>query len=293
MGLRAENTQLQGGYKDSSQLLLDRNFIYLFPKINISIPIDSFKTVTINYARSIRRPNYANANQVSNYITPFLERTNNININPSITDEISLNFQYKTYSLNAAVYQIQNSISYITEYDTTIKKYRMINRNITIFSGINISLTIPFTYKILTSSNEVMATMNQVNDTRANQLKTAPFYYFYSNNQFKLPKNYTLVLSGWFITNQYEGLFLTNNKFAVDISLSKTFYKKLTCTLNAFDIFRSLNNTESFTINNIYASTTYLENVKEFSLAIKYSFGKIKEPKFKNKEVNENGNRLN
>lgn len=292
-GLRAENTILQGGYVDSSFLSVNRKFLYVFPRLSISIALDSNQTLSFNYARSIRRPNYANANQVSNYITPFLERTNNININPSIINEVSANYQYKIYSINASVYQILNTSSYITEYDAVLQKYRMINRNIATFTGANLSVTIPFSYKFFTSANEIVTTLNQVSDPRANATQTSPYYYFHSYNQFRLPRNYTFIVSGWLTTTQYEGIFKTNSKYALDLTLSKVFFKKLTCSINAFDIFRSLNNTESFTINDIYVSTTYIENVKEFSLSVKYSFGKIKDARFKNKEVNENSNRLN
>ncbi|MES2778305.1 MAG: outer membrane beta-barrel family protein [Bacteroidota bacterium] len=292
-GLRAENTILQGGYQDSNTLSIDRKFLYLFPKLSASIEIDSNQTISFNYSRTIRRPNYAKANQVSNYITPFLESTNNVNINPSIINEMSVNYQYKTYAIHASVYQILNSISYITEYDALLQKYRMINRNMDRFNGANLSLTIPAAYKSFTSTNEIVATINQVSDSRANASKTIPYYYFYSYNQFKFPRNYTFVVSGWVTTTQYEGIFKTNSKYALDLSISKVFFKRLTCTLNAFDIFRSLNNIESFTFNDIYLSNTYIENVKEFSIALKYSFGRIKDARFKNKEVNENSNRLN
>lgn len=292
-GLRAENTVLRGGYDDSSFLSVDREFIYLFPKLSVSMAVDSHQTLTLNYARSIMRPNYANANQVSNYITPFLERTNNININPGIFNELSLNYQYKTYAVNANVYRILNSASYITEYDSLFQKYRMINRNIATYTGASISLSIPVSYKAITSTNQVIANLIEVRDGRANATKTRPFYYFYSYNQLRLPRNYTFVISGWVTTAQYEGIFETNSKYALDLTLSKVFFKKLTCSINAFDIFRSLNNIESYTINNIYVSTTYIENVKEFSLSVKYSFGKIKDVRFKNKEVNESSNRLN
>ncbi|MES2559458.1 MAG: outer membrane beta-barrel family protein [Bacteroidota bacterium] len=293
VGLRAEHSILEGGYPDSNTMVLDKQFLYFFPKLSISVAADSNHHFLLSYARSIRRPNYANANQVSIYLTPFLERTNNINISPSLMDEISFNYQYKTYSVTTSLYTLRHTGSYIMEYDAELKKYRMINRNIGKFEGVNVSLNIPFSYESFSSNNQVMATLNRVSDSRANSGKTAPYYYFYSNNQLKLPRQYTFVLSGWFLTTQNEGIFETNSKYAVDISVSKVFFKRLTCTLNAFDIFRSLNNTESFKLNGIYAATTYIENVKEFSIALKYSFGKMKEHAFRNKEVNENGNRLN
>lgn len=291
-GVRIETTDLKGGYMDSAALLINRNFYNFFPKATATLPIDSFSNVTLNYVRSIRRPDYANANQVTNYITPFLEFSNNINISPSITDEVSVNYHYKKVMLTISLYTRTNPAYHITQRDSFLNKLRIINVNLAAENGGVLTFNLPFEYKRFSSTNIVSAIYNRVNDDRANFVEALPYYYFYSNNQFKLPKNYTFVLAGWLSTKRNEGIFERNGQFAVDLSLSKVIRKKFTITLNAFDIFRSLNYIESYNVNNIYAKTTYYENVREFSIALKYWFGKIQNQQYKNREVNE-GSRIN
>lgn len=292
LGLRMENTDLEGGFKDSSNQLLDRKFMYLFPRVNITVPLDSSKTLTFNYTRNIRRPDYAIANQITNYITPFFEISNNINLNPSLTNEVSAIVQYKNFSVRAAYAQTQNLSAFVAEYDSAFGKLRLIRKNLALEQGGRLHLVLPFQYKWFTSSNSIMFIVNRVTDERAVTYRTSPFIHAGTNNQFKLPKEYMFTVMAWVTTKRYQGIFERNAMFAADLSLSKAFKSGFTVTLNAFDIFRSLDYTETFTINGIYSSTTYYENVREFSVAVKYSFGKKYDSKFKNREINGDG-RLN
>ncbi len=292
IGVRLETTDLKGQYADSSYLLINRNFYNFFPKASITFPVDSFSKITLSYARSIRRPDYANANQVTNYITPFLEFSNNVNINPVITDEVNINFAYKKISLTLNLYSRTNPAYHITKYDSELNKLRIINVNLQSEKGGIFTLTVPYEYKKFITTNSASLIYNRIDDEIAYFNQATPYVYFYSNNQFKLPKSFTLMINGWFQTKRYEGIFERNMQFAVDVSLSKIISKKLTLTLNAFDIFQSLNYIETYNVNGIYAKTTYFENLREFSVSLRYSFGKIQKQLFKNKEVNE-GSRIN
>jgi hypothetical protein len=116
--------------------------------------------------------------------------------------------------------------------------------------------------------------------------------YYYSNNTFKLPKDFTFVLSFWGATKQKEGVFERNAKLIFDISLAKKIGKNWNCTLSYNDIFKNTIYSERFAINNISSRARYLVDANEISIALRYSFGKIKESEFKEKSVNENENRI-
>ncbi|HJY13081.1 MAG TPA: hypothetical protein VJ304_09865, partial [Flavobacterium sp.] len=61
---------------------------------------------------------------------------------------------------------------------------------------------------------------------------------------------------------------------------------------NCNDIFRSTIYKEQFTINDVSSKSRYLVDAHEISIAIRYSFGKIKETEFNEKSINENENRI-
>jgi hypothetical protein len=117
--------------------------------------------------------------------------------------------------------------------------------------------------------------------------------YYYSTNEFKLPKEYTIVATCWGLTEQKEGVFERNAKFIMDLGVSKTFFNNWDLTLSYNDIFKNMIYEESFTINNISSKSRYLVNSHEFSIAVKYTFGKIKSTEFKEKKIDDNSNRIN
>lgn len=87
------------------------------------------------------------------------------------------------------------------------------------------------------------------------------------------------------------GVFEHNANFIMNMSLSKTF-KKWNCTLNFNDVFRDTIYNEQFAINGVTSKARYVVDAHEISIAIKYSFGKIKETEFKGKTIDENENRI-
>ncbi len=291
-GVRFENTDLNGGETYSNIELLKRQFSNLMPRANISFPIDSLKTLTINYANYLVRPDYSNLNQTTNYITPFLDRANNLFINPSKIQEVAFVYQYKTYNLTASFNYTKDPVFYITDTFQSNGTIRIINRNLSQTRGANIGINIPLDYKKYSSVNTISTIYNQIQDNRYKELKTAPYLYVQSNNQFKLKRNWTIAIVAWYTSKKYEGLFEHNSQYAVDVIVSKKIKNKLSITLNALDIFRSLNYRETFNINGIYSDITYFENVRELSLSLRYSIGNLSALKFKNRDVIE-GRRIN
>lgn len=273
-GLRMEDTRVRGAGDNNNLLSLTKDYINFFPKAGLDWTIAEDKTLGINYARSIARPNYAVASQITTYINPFFEWANNININPTIKDEISATFQLAQNSLAVSFYRLKNPVYYSIQYDDQLNILRMINTNYKLETGVNLSLTLPFTYKILTSTNVLTGVLDAVKDPGAVLNKSRPYLYYYSSNQLALPKEYTLMISGWAYTKRVEGVFERNAMYAVDFGLSKTLFKKLSCSLSYNSLLSTKEAKENFQINSISSKGIYYLDVREFSIALKYSIGK-------------------
>ena len=76
------------------------------------------------------------------------------------------------------------------------------------------------------------------------------------------------------------------------MAVSKTFSKNWNCTLSCNNVFKNNIRTEQFTINTITSKARYVVDNHEISIALKYSFGKVKETKFKEKNINEDSDRI-
>ncbi|GEJ34451.1 putative TonB-dependent outer membrane receptor [Flavobacterium psychrophilum] len=292
-GFRIENTNIIGKYTNEILPLIKKEYTNFFPKVQLDIPLDSSKTITLNYAKSITRPNYSATNQGSTYINPYFIYGSNINLDPTINDEIAANFQYNDKSIRLRYYKNSNPVYGNFKYDNFQNILTFSEKNFDKEMGLEIDFTIPFTYKFWTVNNSLSFILNKIEDKLALQKESKPYMYYYSNHVFKLPKEYTISNTVWGLTTQHEGVFERKQpNFLIDLAISKKFLKQWDCTLSFNDIFKNFVYKENFTINKVSSKSHYLSDTHEISLAIRYSFGKIKDSEFKEKSINDNENRI-
>lgn len=292
VGFRVENTNVDGKFKSDLEPLVDKNYTKFFPKAEFTFPIDSVKSISINYAKSISRPNYSSLSQGATYINPYFLYARNIFLDPTIIDEISTTFQYHDKSVRFSYTKSKDPVysSFSFDDQTNIMTFKDINFDKS--SAFTVDFTLPFTYKFWTTTNSLIFILERIEDQTAQFRTSKPYSYFSSNNEFKLPKEYALVLNFWGLTKQYTGVFETSPRFVVDLAASKTFLKKWKCTLSWNNVFRNNIQSEQFTINNVNSKARYVVDNNEFSIAIRYSFGKIGTTEFKEKNIDENENRI-
>ncbi|HHT9078783.1 TPA: outer membrane beta-barrel protein [Flavobacterium psychrophilum] len=292
-GFRIENTNIIGKYTNEILPLIKKDYTNFFPKVQLDIPLDSSKTITLNYAKSIIRPNYSATNQGSTYINPYFIYGSNINLDPTINDEIAANFQYNDKSIRLRYYKNSNPVYGNFKYDNFQNILTFSEKNFDKEMGLEIDFTIPFTYKFWTVNNSLSFILNKIEDKLALQKESKPYMYYYSNHVFKLPKEYTISTTVWGLTTQHEGVFERKQpNFLIDLAISKKFLKQWDCTLSFNDIFKNFVYKENFTVNKVSSKSHYLSDTHEISLAIRYSFGKIKDSEFKEKSINDNENRI-
>ncbi|MBA9075143.1 hypothetical protein GGR22_003320 [Flavobacterium gossypii] len=291
-GIRAEKTIISGRYADESAASIDKKYTNLFPKAQITIPIDSTKTLSFNYARSISRPDYSSTSQGFTYINPYFAFSSNINLNPAITNEIAANFQYKDKSLKFAYFENRDVINYGFLYDEP--KHLLLYRpeNFDKETGYTLEATLPFSQGFWTSANTVSLILNKIEDASAVVGSAKPYAYYYSNHVFKFENEWQFSLTGWGLTNRNEGVFQRNSFFLMDMAVSKTFFKNLSCTINYNNVFKNRTFTENFEVSKVNSRAIFFVDNCEFSIAIRYTLGKVKDSIFKEKEVNENSNRI-
>lgn len=291
-GLRSETATVQGGFREEIDLLIDRKQTVLFPRATLNVTLDSASSLSFNYAKSIRRPNYSNASSISTFIHPFLEFTRNANLQPTITNEWSINLQHRNQSLNFSYYERKNPVFFSVDYDEAADRIIMSPQNFQQERGLNIQLTSPITHQFWTMTNLLLLSINEVKDERAIIGGTKPYLYYYSNHQFRLPKDWTLGAFVWGLTARQEGIFERNAYAIVGGSINKTINEKLHIGLSVDDLFRAMVLEENYTINQIDAESAYIIDRRAFTLSLRYSFGKISKSTYKNREVDEYLNRI-
>lgn len=291
LGIRAENTAIIGKYKGADAPLVEKKYTSLFPKAQLEFAVDSTKTLTFNYGKSISRPDYSSTSQGVTYINPYFLFAGNINLNPSISDEISANFQYRDKSLKATFYSTKDNVNYSFLYDEAQDLLTFRPENFDMETGGSIELTLPFSHRFWRVTNVCSFNVNKIEDAGALSNAVKPYLYYYSNHSFKLEKQWAISATGWGITKRYQGILENNAFFILDMAVSKT-YKNWICMLAANDIFKNMNFREKFNVSGVSTIGNYYTDTHEISIALKYTFGKIKASEFEEQPVNENLGRI-
>jgi hypothetical protein len=292
VGFRVENTNVDGKFKTDSLPLINKNYTNFFPKAQFSIAIDSTKNISINYAKSIARPNYSSLSQGTTYINPYFLYARNINLDPTIVNEISSTFQYHDKSVKVTYYENSNPVysSFFLDKELNIMTFKDVNFDRE--SAFILDFELPFNYKFWTITNSLFFISQKIEDASAVFVSSKPYFYYYSNNEFRLSKGYTIAVCFRGVSRQNKGVLENNARSIVDMTVSKTFFKNWNCTLNFNNIFRNIEEQEKFTIKNISSTSRYFIDEHEISIAIKYSFGKIKETAFTGKMMKETSDRV-
>ncbi len=290
-GLRAENTIVKGKYDTETGLSINKNYINLFPKVQLKMVIDSSNTIRLNYAKSITRPNFSSTSQVTAYINPYFVWSNNINLDPTISDEISFTYQYKENTVRLIANRSSNPVYYGASYNNSQNLLTFTTTNFDRQSEMAIEITVPFKYRFWSTTNVLNVGQTKIEDNSAVINKSKPSVYFYSNHIFTLKDKTEFALTGWGYTTQKLGIFERSGLFTFDASVSKTFFKQLSCSVSWNDIFRKMTFKENFIINSVSAKGVYYTDSHSVSFSLKYSFGKIKSA-YVEKSVDENSGRI-
>jgi len=120
-----------------------------------------------------------------------------------------------------------------------------------------------------------------------------PYFYLYSNNQFKIAPKSSIGFSIFALSRQKQGVVSVEPMFRLGLFASTTLFEKLQIAINCNDIFRGGIWENRTQINDISNRTTYFGDSRSFALSLKYSFGKILKSTFKNEDVDDNLRRIN
>ncbi|MDR6968599.1 hypothetical protein J2X31_002622 [Flavobacterium arsenatis] len=291
VGVRAENTTIVGKYANENLSSIKKNYTQFFPKFQVDIPIDSTKTLSFNYAKNISRPDFSSTSNGTTYINPYFVFSSNINLNPAILNEFSTLFQYNDKSVKLAYFENKNVMNYGFQYDENENVLMYRPENFDKEKGYNLEFTVPFSHKIWSSTNVLSIILNKIEDTSALVGNAKPYLYYYSNQTFTIRKNWSVWLTAWGLTQRNEGVFKRNAFFLMDFGVSKEI-KQWSCTLSWNNIFSNSTFSENFKINSVKSNTVFFADNQEFSIALRYTFGKLKDSIYKEKEVNENSGRI-
>lgn len=274
-----------GGRKNHEQSHVYDKF---FPTASLSLPIGK-TMVQLSYSKQCYRPLYSQLSNTVHYVNKYLYQSGNPYLQPSYSDNISLNLRYRWLALTANYKKVRNQIitSY-TYYDDakTIALLRKENSrnclsNLQIMASFMPGFLWKCYYPVLACG--VVSQFYKI-DYRGNiKHVDNPLVVVKFNNILKFHNNYMATINySWRSEGNSENIKM-GSVGQINLSLAKDLSKKWNVKLSANDIFNTARK-NTFTIfsgmNDVYIERAASVMAVEF--IVRYKFNTVK-AKYKGK----------
>jgi outer membrane receptor protein involved in Fe transport len=325
-GVRAESSNYQGEVTNTGEKFSNKYPVSLFPSLFLSQKFNNKQELQFSYTRRINRPNFFQLIPMTDYSDSLNITRGNPGLRPEFTSSFEMSYS-KTFKGNnnvlGSIYY-KRSTDLITRYldsgnnPFTGKKdiiSTYVNANSSYSYGAEVT-SVNYLTKIWDVTTNINLYKSKINtDNISGTSQDAMLSWFGKiNNNFKLPKNWAIQLSGEYqsktnlpINNDQGGFGGRGGPFGqaqssaqgyirpfwgVDMAIRKSFLKNnaATVSLSFSDIFRSRKQDQhsesAFFVQDYYR----LNNPQMVRLNFSYRFGKMDLSLFKRQNTKSSAN---
>ena len=239
LGLRLENTIANGNQLTTGETF-KRNYTQLFPTAYVNYTLNDKNQLNLNYGRRIQRPDYSDLNPFYYFLDKYTYQVGNPYLKPQFSHNIELNHVYKNMITTTVSYAAINDIinQQLQQIDSTHTTY-VTNTNLAKQRTVTLSVNaaIPVT-KWWRTNIYAQGSYNKyegfINTGIINV--EGPAFNANMQNQFTLPKGWSMELSGYFNSKAIYGTIVGLSQGSVNFAVAKKMLKdKGTLKLNFRD----------------------------------------------------------
>jgi iron complex outermembrane recepter protein len=293
LGLRAENTIGQGTLQGKQ--LLNRNYTNVFPTAYFRKTLNKKNSLGLSLARRIDRPSYEDLNPFLFFLDPYTYQIGNEKLRPEYTNSAELTHTFMDAVNTTINYSITtDKMSEIIQQNNELKTTNVTRYNIGQVTNIGLAVSAPtpinkwwrgnvylnvyqnhyvaeIPRNTLNNYGEVINTIYQSLDVKATS--------FQANVQqnFTLPKDFTVEISGWYRSPGVEGQLRMKSMGSINLGIRKKVMKgKGNLSLNINDLFWMQYFRGDFNFNDIDVQVTSKWESRVARLNFSYRFGNSK-----------------
>lgn len=243
-GLRYEHTDANLGTEEEPNIV-DRTYGNFFPSVYFSRAINDNNKLQFSYSRRINRPDFTQLAPWIIFMDPNTYTTGNVALQPSITDAVKADYRYKTVLFSLQYSFEDEAISRFQPFVDPVTN-KQVNRTINMDYAQVVAASISFPLEVTRWWQMQNNFIGEWEKTKV-ELEGKVFapsqksFRINSVQTFKLPKDFTFEVSGFYRSRGIRGAVKTKPVGAVNMGLQK----KLSgnngrLSLNVNDLFRSL-----------------------------------------------------
>jgi hypothetical protein len=243
-GLRYEYTSSNLSTATTANIV-DRKYGQLFPTFYIAQKLNDNNTINFSYSRRITRPTYNDLAPFTIYFDPKTFFTGNPALQPAIANSVQASYVFKDFVFSLSYTYEKNTIEgFQTQKIDTINNMLFLSaKNFNYEQYITASISLPFTVTTWwTMQNNLNADWKQVNTIYNGAPVQLQVYDFNINStqRFTLPKDYSIELTGLYMSPSNFGTARLKPIYQVDAGFQKKFpNKKDILRFAANDMFNS------------------------------------------------------
>ena len=247
-GLRAEHTDWKGdltSLKTGSDEMHEDQYLSWFPSAALTFSMNDKNQFNLTYSRRIDRPNYRDLNPFEDRLDELAYKKGNPFLRPQFTNSFELTHTFMGMLNTTLGYSHTNDM--FTEIIDTTEGNRtfLTNDNIADQDNFSLSIGVPIPFAKWWESYWNVTGYSTSFDAKFREGFSISESYqamnLYSEHTFRLPKGWSLQLSGWFNSPAIWGaVFRSKAQGAMDIGVKKQLFDgKATASLSFGDILRT------------------------------------------------------
>lgn len=251
VGIRYEYSRTYDDKTKDGDHLVDRRLGKIFPDVFLSHKVNDNSTLQLSYTQRISRPSYNDLASYVAYNDPISVFTGNPILKPTITNNVKVWYNYKNYSFSMLLSRDDHPIAQaqIVHGPDTSLLY-ISPRNLGYQNNLTFQANIPvklaewwnMNYNFVGGWRQV-----KVEHTPTPAEKTYFAYSFNFSEIFKLPRQFSIELSGWYNSTSYYGNSRIGDFGVVNLGIKKELKNKGgTFDLSVSDVFRTMRMHNSF-----------------------------------------------
>lgn len=231
-GVRMENTDSEGDLKSATDTVqnrnVKRNYTNFFPSGGITYNLNQTNAFAFVYSRRIDRPNYQELNPFEWKLDELSYMKGNPFLNPQYSDKYELSHTYKYATTTSIGYS--RTTDFFAQINDTLTNGRtaMSPRNLATEKVLNINLSssqqINKWYSVYINAGVYNQKYNADFGNNKTINTSVTYFNLYGQNTIKLPRDFTLEISGWYNSSGvWGGSFVNSSQGSLDLGLQKKF----------------------------------------------------------------------
>ena len=279
-GFRIEHTKSIGN-SITLEEVQERDYTDLFPSLSLSHTLGKDHSLSYNYSRRLNRPNYKNLNPFVEYLDEYTFEKGNPLLKPQYTHAIGVNYGMgKTLFISANYSYTKDAISQVIEQLSADNLTFQTYQNIEDQHSVSLTISVPKVWnEWYTTRGSITSFYNEFKSVIPSGIldnKNLAHNVYVSNN-FTLPSDYLVELSGNYTSNLVYALFEIDAQYSVDFGISKSVMAgKGNLKLGVDDIFDQRRDKGGVSQDDISLTINNTRDSRRAKLSFRYNFGNDK-----------------